>query len=647
MTRIESKATTLPLSVLVHDEAANAGHEKRLTQIDDLIASIPVHGVIQSLLVRPIKVPGKGSKMHAVTAGNRRLAALFRLRDQGAIGADYPVPVIIRKGDDKSAHELSAAENIQRLPMSPVEEFRAFARMRSDGLSDDDVALHFGIPVRRVQQRQALAALHPGVLAALEAGRIGLESAQAFTLSADPERQLAYLEEARDFPWKLQSGQVRQAMTRDAVPGSSAEARLVGEADYLAAGGEIVRDLFGDADSWVSPDVLTRLVTARWQERIDGWLADGWSFVCSTDEFGRSEYGSELVHQARRLHPEVRALEAADDKELRDAGERLGVLKDQFDFDAGALDDDEDENDWGDDEDEGDDSDGEPEQLPPPTPEAEAEYRRLVDRADALNAKKRAFTAEQKALSGVVYRPADGSVLFGVIKIGDEKRVDAEGREKQPPEPVKIDLDLPGDTVLGLCGEWLTAALRHKVGGDARLALNVLVATLHTDMRAGGYAPTHLKGGHMQKSEGDPPQGATYSGALAWAAKQDLDDLLVYLAQLMALNIDFRSGGPGSREARKALLEFVDPDPLPQFDAVAYFDGLRKPQIQFAYKLMTGLDLKDGKKGEMVATAAARARELGWLPPQLRTPGYVVKGVTAAPGEPEPDADAEQLQAAE
>ena len=155
-------------------------------------------------------------------------------------------------------------------------------------------------------------------------------------------------------------------------------------------------------------------------------------------------------------------------------------------------------------------------------------------------------------------------------------------------------------------------------------------------------APLHLAGSQLvRSSDGKPPQGDDFEQALAWAKTQSEGELLIYLAQLVSLNINCRWGGPGNGKAVRQLLDFVDPDLLPQFDATAYFDGLKKPQIAFAYELMTGLKLKDGKKGEMVAAAAGRAKELGWLPPQLRTPSYVDKGVTAAP------AEEQQLQAAE
>jgi hypothetical protein len=48
-----TESKTVPLSELEHDPVAIEGHEHRLTQLDDLLASLPVKGQLQSLNVRP------------------------------------------------------------------------------------------------------------------------------------------------------------------------------------------------------------------------------------------------------------------------------------------------------------------------------------------------------------------------------------------------------------------------------------------------------------------------------------------------------------------------------------------------------------------------------------------------------------------
>lgn len=126
-----SISKTVALRELDHDPVAIEGHEARLEQLDDLLASLPAKGQLQSLKVR---ANAEGTH-YLVTAGNRRLATLRRLRTmngavQGvAVTDSFPVHVIVSEESDADAYESSRAENLQRLPETPVEEFRAFAKM--------------------------------------------------------------------------------------------------------------------------------------------------------------------------------------------------------------------------------------------------------------------------------------------------------------------------------------------------------------------------------------------------------------------------------------------------------------------------------------------------------------------------------------
>ena len=201
-----TESKTVRLGDLEHDPIAIDGHEHRLTQLDDLLANLPHEGQLQSLRVRPAvglgqsegKTPGKAPKKGSaplwwVTAGNRRLATLRKLRDtagaiQGVVVTDdFPVHVIAGDSDDASAYATSRAENLQRLPETPVEEFRAFAKLAKT-MPNKEIAARFGITAKRVEQRLRLAALHPDVLDALDKGTITMEAAQAFTLEPDTEK---------------------------------------------------------------------------------------------------------------------------------------------------------------------------------------------------------------------------------------------------------------------------------------------------------------------------------------------------------------------------------------------------------------------------------------------------------------------------
>ena len=280
---------TVTLDQLEHDPIAIDGHEKRLSALDDLLASLPVKGQLQSLKVRP-SPPSDVHSDYWVTAGNRRLAALRALQARGGavqgvtVTGDFPVHVILSDETDADAYESSRSENLQRLPETPVEEFRAFARM-AKSKSVKEIAAVFGCPPKRVEQRLRLAALHDDVLAALEAGKITMEAAQAFTVEPDPAKQAAYLKKNAKSSWALMPAQIKGAFTDDLINGESTVAQIIGRDAYLAAGGQMLGDPFDDSSYWISPDVVERCLAAHWEKQVAAWKEEGWAFVEPIEQF--------------------------------------------------------------------------------------------------------------------------------------------------------------------------------------------------------------------------------------------------------------------------------------------------------------------------------------------------------------------------
>jgi ParB-like nuclease family protein len=109
--------TTIPLNKLTAWEG-NVRKTGAGDNLDELIASIAAHGLLQSLVVRKAR-RGK----YAVIAGRRRLLALQALADTGKLAASMQVPCILI-AEDANATELSLAENAIRLPMHPADTSR-------------------------------------------------------------------------------------------------------------------------------------------------------------------------------------------------------------------------------------------------------------------------------------------------------------------------------------------------------------------------------------------------------------------------------------------------------------------------------------------------------------------------------------------
>lgn len=243
--------------------ARNVRRTRSTAPIDSLKADIAARGVLQNLIAVPASGRKKGR--YEVTAGGRRLTALQALIAEGRLLPDHPVPVMVLS-DTVQAGETSLAENFQRAGMNPADECIAFRHfVEEDGSTVEDIARRFGITTRFVEGRLRLAQLAEPVFEALRAGDITLDLAQAFGTTADTRRQEEVREECRQKSWMLNARHVRQRLTEELITGDHPVAQFVGEEAYLAAGGEIERDLFGDEREtfWKTPDLLARLASEK------------------------------------------------------------------------------------------------------------------------------------------------------------------------------------------------------------------------------------------------------------------------------------------------------------------------------------------------------------------------------------------------
>ena len=88
--------------------------------LQELAASIRVHGIMQPIVVRAVA----GGK-YEIIAGERRFRA-------AAIAGLDDVPVIIKQVSDQDALALALIENIQREDLNPLEEAQAIKRLISE-----------------------------------------------------------------------------------------------------------------------------------------------------------------------------------------------------------------------------------------------------------------------------------------------------------------------------------------------------------------------------------------------------------------------------------------------------------------------------------------------------------------------------------
>ncbi|MFG1379933.1 ParB/RepB/Spo0J family partition protein, partial [Xanthobacter autotrophicus] len=119
------------------------------------------------------------------------------------------------------------AENVQRAPLHPLDQFRAFLALREKGQSEEEIAAAFFVSVAAVKQRLKLASVSPKLLDVYAEDGLTLDQLMAFTVSGDHERQEQVLERLAQ-AYDKQPYVVRRMLTEGAVRASDKRTRFIG-----------------------------------------------------------------------------------------------------------------------------------------------------------------------------------------------------------------------------------------------------------------------------------------------------------------------------------------------------------------------------------------------------------------------------------
>src|SRR5512145_244229 len=279
-----SESRDIPFNKLVLSQS-NVRRIKAGIAIEELAEDIARRTLLQSLTVRPVlDETGAETGMYEVPAGGRRYRALELLVKQKRLARTAPVPCIVRT--DGLPEEDSLAENVQRAPLHPLDQFRAFLTLREKGKSEEEIAAAFFVSVNVVRQRLRLASVSPPLLDVYAEDGMSLDQLMAFTVNPDHARQAEVWEALQRTPIR-EPYQIRRMLTESAVRASDKRAQFVGVADYEAAGGIVLRDLF-DADDggWLQdPGLLERLVVDKLEREAEAVRAEGWKWVEVAPDF--------------------------------------------------------------------------------------------------------------------------------------------------------------------------------------------------------------------------------------------------------------------------------------------------------------------------------------------------------------------------
>jgi ParB family chromosome partitioning protein len=314
-----SASRDIPFNKLVLSQA-NVRRIKAGVSIEELAEDIARRTLLQSITVRPVFDDQRAETgMFEIPAGGRRYRALELLVKQKRLARNAPIPCVVRL--EGTAEEDSLAENVQRAPLHPLDQFRAFLTLREKGQGEEEIAAAFFVGVAVVKQRLRLASVSPKLLDVYAEDSMTLDQLMAFTVNPDHERQ-EQVWEAIQRSYNKEVYQIRRLLTEGAVRTSDKRSQYVAE-EYLASGGPIMRDLFQSDDGGWLQDValLERLVAEKLARDAEPIRAVGWKWVEMAIDF---PYGH--TYGLRHLQGERQPLseeEAATRESLRLEADQL------------------------------------------------------------------------------------------------------------------------------------------------------------------------------------------------------------------------------------------------------------------------------------------------------------------------------------
>lgn len=654
-----SPSRDIPFNKLVLSQS-NVRHVKAGVSVEELAEDIARRGLLQGLSVRPVvDQNGTETGMFEIPAGGRRYRALELLVKQKRLAKTAPVPCVVREGG--IAEEDSLAENVQRAPLHPLDQFRAFLALREKGQSEEEIAAAFFVSVNVVKQRLKLASVSPTLLDVYAEDGMTLDQLMAFTVSGDHERQEQVFERLKT-SYDKQPYTIRRMLTEGAVRATDKRAQFIGIDAYVEAGGTILRDLFqGDDGGWLQDVALIdRMVADKLKAESEAIAAEGWKWIEVAPDFA---YGH--VFGLRQLRGEETPL-TAEEEVTRDALQaEYDRLTEQY-ADADELPDEVDER-FGELETAIEGFETRPVVFDP------AEVARAgafvsIAHDGAVRVERGYVRPEDELPQEPEAEPeADGEAAYAMAASHDGDVVTA---DEPTPEPEEDEgLSPISDRLLTELTAHRTLGLRHALGEQPDVAfvtaLHALTlkafyhygsdSCLELDLKSVGFSAQAPGLNDSASAEAISLRHENWAKALPkesadlWDVLQgwDSDSRSALFAHVVSLSVNAmhetwnrrpRALVHANRLAKAVELDMAAAGWKPTVDN--FLGRVTKARILQAVAEAKGQRAADRiehlKKGDMAAEAETLLADTGWLPEPLRTPGK------ATPEPMEPDGEMAQ-----
>lgn len=201
--------------------------------LNDLAASIQANGIVQPIVVRPMK--GR----FQLIAGERRWRASQKL------GREF-IPAVIKQVSNEQAMEMTIVENLQREGLNPMEEARAFECLaREFNLTQEQMSQRTGRERASIANLLRLLRLPETVQQSIEKGELTAGHAKALLALDNPEAIASAAQKVRQLALSVR--QTEEMVHRLLAPGDAeqpeAKAKPAVDPNVRAAEEELQRAL--------------------------------------------------------------------------------------------------------------------------------------------------------------------------------------------------------------------------------------------------------------------------------------------------------------------------------------------------------------------------------------------------------------------
>jgi len=193
--------------------------DMREESLAELAESIKAQGVVQPIVVRPLRDTGGGEVQYEIVAGERRWRA-------AQLAGLATIPAVIRDIPDEAAVAVALIENIQREDLNPIEEARSLHRLVEEfGLTHADAAEAVGRSRATVTNLLRLLDLPRIVRELLERRQLDMGHARALLGLESPELQVELAERVAKQRWSVRETENAVRKMAAGAAGSSKPAK--------------------------------------------------------------------------------------------------------------------------------------------------------------------------------------------------------------------------------------------------------------------------------------------------------------------------------------------------------------------------------------------------------------------------------------